>query len=74
MGAKVHRPFQIIMFIAIDIWRRRCELSKKQKDLHMDVAPLSDTHLKHLERFLYQIITSIRLTASQEGKAELPLQ
>jgi hypothetical protein len=32
--------------------RQRYELSKQLQDLHIDVAPLSETHLKPHERFL----------------------
>jgi hypothetical protein len=33
------------------IWRQRYELSKQLQDLHIDVALLSGTHIKHHERF-----------------------
>jgi hypothetical protein len=36
---------------ALGIWRQRYELSKQMQDLHIDVALLSETHLKPYERF-----------------------
>jgi hypothetical protein len=49
-------------------------LSKQLQDLHIDVALLSEKHLKPHERFFFQIIIFMSLPASQEEKAELPLQ
>jgi hypothetical protein len=34
-----------------EFWRRRYELSKQLQDLHIDVALLSETHLKQHSRF-----------------------
>jgi hypothetical protein len=45
MAARIHRPLKIIAFNANGIWRQRYELSKQLKDLHIDVALLSETHL-----------------------------
>jgi hypothetical protein len=47
----VHRPLKFIAFNANATWRRRYELSKQLQDLHMDVALLSEIHLKPHERF-----------------------
>jgi hypothetical protein len=69
MAARVHRPLKVIAFNANDIWRRSYELSKQLQDLHVDVALLSETHLKPVRGSIFQIITFIRLTASQEEKA-----
>jgi hypothetical protein len=54
--------------------KQRYELSKQLQDLHADVALLSETHLKHHERFLFQITTFMEPTATQAEKAELPLR
>jgi hypothetical protein len=51
MAARVHRPFKVIAFNANVIWRRRYELGKQLQDSHIDVALLSETHLKPHERF-----------------------
>jgi hypothetical protein len=51
MTARIHRPFKIIAFNAYGIWRQRYELCKQLQDLHVDVAILSDTHLKPQEMF-----------------------
>jgi endonuclease/exonuclease/phosphatase (EEP) superfamily protein YafD len=51
VAARIHRPLRVIAFNANGIWRRRCELSKQLQDLHIDVAVLSETHLKSHERF-----------------------
>jgi hypothetical protein len=51
MAARVHRSLKVIAFNANDIWRQYYELSKQLQDLHIDVALLSETHLKPHERF-----------------------
>jgi hypothetical protein len=51
MAARVHRPLKVIAFNANGIWRRCYELSKQLKDLHINVALLSETHLTPHERF-----------------------
>jgi hypothetical protein len=51
MDARTHRPLKVIAFNAIGIWRRRYELSKQLQDLNIDVTLLSETHIKHNERF-----------------------
>jgi hypothetical protein len=47
MAARVDTPLKVIAFNANGIWRRRYELSKQ-----LDLALLSETHLKPHERFL----------------------
>jgi hypothetical protein len=51
MATSVHRPFNVFAFNTNGIGRQRYELSKQLRDLHVDVALLSETHLKHHERF-----------------------
>jgi exonuclease III len=51
MAARIHRPLKIVAFNANGILRQRHELSKQLQDLHIDVALLSETHLKPHERF-----------------------
>jgi hypothetical protein len=51
MARRVHRPLKVIACNANGIGRQRHELSKQLQDLHMDVAPFSETHLKPPERF-----------------------
>jgi exonuclease III len=51
MANRVHRPLKFIAFNANGIRRQRYELSKHLQDLHIDVALLSETHLKPHERF-----------------------
>jgi hypothetical protein len=51
MVARIYRPLKVIAFNANSIWRQRYELSKQVQDLHIAVALLSDTNLKHRERF-----------------------
>jgi exonuclease III len=51
MAARVHRPLKVIAFNANGIGRQCYELSKQLQDLHIDVALLSETHLKPHERF-----------------------
>jgi hypothetical protein len=54
-----------------DIWRLCYELSKQVQGLHIDVALLSQTHLKSHERFFIPDY-HIRRTASQGEKAAIP--
>jgi hypothetical protein len=48
MAARVHRPLKVIAFNENGIWRRRYEL---HKDLHINVALLSETQFEPHERF-----------------------
>jgi hypothetical protein len=49
MAARVHRPLRIIAFNANGIWRQCYELSKQLQDF-IEVALLSETHLKPHKR------------------------
>jgi hypothetical protein len=51
MAARIHRPLNLIVCNTNGIWRQRHELSKQLQDLHIDVALLSETHLKPHQRF-----------------------
>jgi exonuclease III len=51
MANRIHSPLKIIAFNANGIMKQRYELSKQLQDLHVDVALLSETHLKPHERF-----------------------
>jgi hypothetical protein len=51
MTARVHRPIRVTAFNADGIWRQRYDLSKQLHDLYIDVALLSETHLKTYEGF-----------------------
>jgi hypothetical protein len=51
MAARAHGPFRVTVFNANGIVRQRCELSKQLQVLRIDVALLSETHLKPHERF-----------------------
>jgi hypothetical protein len=51
MAARFHRPLKVIAFNVNGIGRQRYELRKQLQDLHIDVALLSETHLKPHERF-----------------------
>jgi hypothetical protein len=52
MVARFRRPLEVIAFNANVIWRQRCEFSKQLLDLKIDVALLSETHVKPHERFI----------------------
>ena len=51
MATRVHRPLKIVAFNANGISRQRHEFSKQLQDQKIDVALLSETHLKPHERF-----------------------
>jgi hypothetical protein len=51
MATSVNRPLKVLSFHAIGIGRLGYELSKQLQKLHIDVAPLSETHLKTHKRF-----------------------
>jgi hypothetical protein len=51
MANRVHRPLKVIAFKANGILRQRYKLSKQLRDLHIDVALFSDSHLKPHQRF-----------------------
>jgi hypothetical protein len=50
MAARVHRLIKVIAFNANGISKRHYGLSKQLQYLHIDVALLSETHLKLRER------------------------
>jgi hypothetical protein len=52
MATRFHRPLKVITFNANGTGRQRYELSKQLQDLHVDVALLSETLLKHHESFV----------------------
>jgi hypothetical protein len=51
MNTRIHRSLRLIAFNANGIWRQSYELSKQLQVLQIDVAVLSQTHLKPNERF-----------------------
>jgi exonuclease III len=51
MNSKIHRPLKIVAFNANGITRQRYELGKQLQARRIDVALLSETHLKTHERF-----------------------
>jgi hypothetical protein len=51
MTTRVHRPLKVVAFNANGIVRQRYELSKQLQDQRIDVALLSERHLKPHERF-----------------------
>jgi hypothetical protein len=51
MAARVHRLIKVIAFNANGVWRQCYELSKQLQYLHIDMAMLSETHLKPCEWF-----------------------
>jgi hypothetical protein len=69
MAARGYRPLNA--FNANGILRRRYELSKQLQDLHIDVALLSETHLKPMRGSSLQIITY--LTDHFSGRKRIPI-
>jgi hypothetical protein len=70
MATRIHRPLNVVAFNANGIGRQRYEVSKQLQEQRIDVALISDTHLKPHERFYipnYQVNRTGRT-------AELPLQ
>jgi hypothetical protein len=74
MNTRVHRPLKVVAFNANGITRQRYEHGKQQQILRIDVALLSETHLKPYERFPLEITNYIRMTATQVQKVVLQLQ
>jgi hypothetical protein len=74
MSYRFHRPLKVITFNANGILRQCYELSKQLQNLQIDVALLSGHISNAMRDSLFQIKTFIVLTASQEEKAELPLE
>jgi hypothetical protein len=50
MTASVHWPLKVIAFNANGFWTQRYEVSKQLQGLYIDMALLSETHLKTHER------------------------
>jgi hypothetical protein len=50
MAPRAHRPLKIVIN-ENSIWRRLYELTDQLQDLHVEVALLSETRLKHHEWF-----------------------
>jgi hypothetical protein len=74
MTARNHRPLKIKAFNANNICSQRYELSKQLQDLHIDVALLSETHLKPHGRFHIPNYHFCRTDRFSGRKAELRLQ
>jgi len=51
MTTRIHRPLKIIAFNANGISRQRQEFNKQLQDQKIDLALLSETHLKPHEKF-----------------------
>jgi exonuclease III len=51
VATRVHRPLNVVAFNANGIGRQRYELSKQLQEQRIDVALLSETHLKPHKRF-----------------------
>jgi hypothetical protein len=72
MATRVHRPLKVLALSANGIGRQRCELSKQLQKLHIDVALLSETHLKPHERFFipnYHFYRTDRFPGRKGGTA-----
>jgi hypothetical protein len=74
MATRIHRPLKDIAFNGNGIMKQRYELSKQLQDLYVDVAVLSETHLKPHERFFISNYLFIVPTATRVEKAELSLR
>jgi hypothetical protein len=48
MATRFQRPLKVVVSIAIGNRKQRFELKKQEQDHRIDVAVLSDIHLKHL--------------------------
>jgi hypothetical protein len=72
MATRVHRPIKVVAINANGNARQRYELSKQLQELHIDVALLSETHLKPHERFFipnYHIYRTDRFPGRKGGTA-----
>jgi exonuclease III len=72
MNTRVHRPLKVVAFNAKGITRQRYEFSKQLQTLRIDVALLSETHLKPHERFSirnYHIYRNDRHPGAKGGTA-----
>jgi hypothetical protein len=72
MATRVHRPLKVVAFNANGIGRQRYELSKQLQEQRIDVALLSETHLKSHKRFYvpnYQVYRTDRIPGIKGGTA-----
>jgi hypothetical protein len=72
MATRVLRPLKVLAFNANGIGRQRYELSKQMHELHIDVALLSETHLKPHEKFFipnYHFYRTDRFPGRKGGTA-----
>jgi hypothetical protein len=72
MASRNHRPLKVKAFNANIIWRQLYELSKQLQDLNINVALLSETHLKPHERFFiskYHFYRTGRFPGKKGGTA-----
>jgi hypothetical protein len=74
MAARVYRLLKVVVISANGIWRQHYELSKQLQDIHIDVALLSEAHLKAHERFFIPNFHFYRTDRFRKEKAELPFQ
>jgi exonuclease III len=72
MATRLHRPIKVVAFNANGIGRQRYELSKQLQEQRIDVALLSETHLKSHKRFYvpnYQVYRTDRFPGTKGGTA-----
>jgi hypothetical protein len=72
MATRVHRPLKVLAFNADGIGRQRYEISKQLQELHIDVALLSETHLKPHKKFFipnYNFYRTDRFPGRKGGTA-----
>jgi hypothetical protein len=72
MSTRVHRPLKVVVFNAKGTGRQRYELRKQLQEQRIDVALLSETHLKPHERFYipnYQVYQADRFPGIKGGTA-----
>jgi hypothetical protein len=72
MATRVHRPLKVLAFNENGIGRQRYELSKQLQELRINVALLSETHLKPHERFFipnYHFYRTDRFPGRKDGIA-----
>jgi hypothetical protein len=72
MASRFHRPLNVIAFNVNGIARQRYELSEQLQELHIDMALLSETHLKLHEMFFilyYSIYRADPFLGKKRGTA-----
>jgi hypothetical protein len=74
MITRAHRSLKVIVFNVNGIVRQSCEVGKQLQGLHVDVALLSETHLKPHERFFILNYHIYWTDCFLSRKGELPLQ